>query len=235
MRRALTGPGTFVKPLPELQDLLDTLRLGHQPSAMKDVHVNLDAAGLVTAKKIAGQPDPHNRQAQAARDQQIKQAQVDRIADAAVEQDIEINVLRVAKVLVIAGEAQFVKKVIVDDAQNLLGRRAQIQPLAQLAGKIVEQRDIGLGIDRGILRAGQEKDASFQVGIFALIEAKGQKLRIRVLAGEIIDNLAGAAAQDGIIAQGMLAHPMGRSRPVGENRFANGLVNPRVVVGQQAD
>ena len=59
------GEATFVKTLAELHDMFDTVGLGHEASATECVHVKFSPAGLVTAEKMAGQPDADHRQPQA--------------------------------------------------------------------------------------------------------------------------------------------------------------------------
>ncbi len=181
------------------------------------------------------QADAGHGQAEASSQQEVEQAQGDGIADAPIEHSIEVAVFRVVEILFVAGELQFAEQVIVDDADDVFGQAVQIQALAQLAGVSVEQSRVGVQIDVRVLSAAKEQHTLLEVEVLALVEAEGQKLGVGVLAGKLIDDFAGATAQDGIIAQGVLAQPIGTGTAVGKNGFPNGAIHFSVLVRQQVD
>ena len=74
-----------------------------------------------------------------------------------------------------------------------------------------------------------------QIKVFALIQTERQELRIGIQTPEMLDDLRRATAQNGVVAQGMLAHPFGTTGAEGEKGFAHRAIDFRVVIRQQAD
>jgi hypothetical protein len=236
IRRGVTGARkAVIKAMLQLHHQFDAIRLDQHAPSVERINVNLGAAGLEPAQKMSRQADAGHRQPQPPGQQQIEQAQADGVADAAIEHASEVAVFRVVEILLVACELQFAKKIIIDDADDLIDRAVQVQALAQLAGIIVQQSGIGLQIRLRILRAAKQQHALLKVKVFALIEAERQELRVGFLAGKVIHDFAGAPAQNGIAAQCVLAHPIGTGRAVGEDGRAHRAIHLCVVVRQQAD
>jgi len=84
------APGTdrrqaaFVKALAQLHHMLDAIGLGQEASSAKSVHINLGPAGLIAAEKMAGKADARHGQTETPGQQQIDQAEADRVAGAPI-------------------------------------------------------------------------------------------------------------------------------------------------------
>ena len=226
---------TVVKPVLQRHDQFDAVRLDQQASAMKGINVQLRAAGLKPAQEMAGQDDDGHGQAQPPGQQQIEQTQADGVASFVVQHHVEVAVVRIVETFLVPGEPQLAKKIIVDHADDLIRRPVQVQALAQFVGVFVQQGRVGFQVDAWILGAAQQQRAALQVKVLALVEAEGQKLVVRVLPRKMIHDFRGAAAQNRIAAQGVLAHPLGTGRAVGKDGLTNRAIHFGVLVRQEAD
>ena len=133
-------------------------------------------------------------------------------------------------------EAELDEEKAVDGGQGALGAAARREHFAQLGGIAVQQRGIGLEVGLGILRLGQQPRTVFQVEVLAvMLQAEVEETVVRSMAGEVLGDFLGAAAQERVAAQRVRPQPFAGGLAAGEDFFAHGLVHRRVLVSQKRE
>src|SRR5579862_5915860 len=216
-------------------EVLDAIGFGHEFAVVKGVHVDLAGGGLVAADEMAGQADAGHGQFQAAREEQIQERKVDGVSFPAIDDAVQIAVLRVVVVFLVASEAEFVEKVVVEGGEDFLAGLAEIDVVPDFGGEIVQQGAIGFDVDVGILCEGKEPDAFFEVKFLAVLEAKSQEPGVGFLAVEVLDDFTGAAAQEGVAAQPKGPEPFAGFLADGHDFLTHGAVDGGVIIAEQID
>src|SRR5207302_436339 len=98
--------------------VLDAVGLAQEFAAVEGINVKFSRIGLKTAKEVAGQTDASYRQAQPPREQNVKQAQINRVPAAMVNDAVQVAVLRIVIIFVISGKTEFAEEVLVDRSQD---------------------------------------------------------------------------------------------------------------------
>lgn len=102
--RAYRGQAAFVEALAELDDVFDAVGFGEEASTVEGIDVEFGAAGLVAAEEMSGQKYSGDREAEASRNQKKEEAEADLVADAAVQDAVEVAVFGIVEILGVAGE-----------------------------------------------------------------------------------------------------------------------------------
>src|SRR5581483_10041030 len=233
--RSHGGKIIILKFVVAVEEVLDAVGLGPEFAAVEDVDVILLGGALVTADEMAGQPDAGDGQAEAAREEQVGQAEIDGIAGAAVNDTVQVAVLGIVIVLLVAFEAEVLEEIIVESAENLVGVAVKIETLAEFTGVAVEEGLVGLDVDVWILRLREQPGGFLEVQVLALLEAEGEKPVVSRPAGEILDDFLGTPAEGGIGAERVRPQPVDGVLAAGKNLVADDLVDGGVFVAEEID
>jgi hypothetical protein len=224
----------FLEAVASVDEVLYAIGAGEQFAPIESVDKkSLFGRSLKTAEEMPGHADSYNWEFQAASDSEVNGAKADGVAGALVYDAIEIAVLRVVVTLFVAMKPEFIEKVMIDDGDDLFGALAGTDLFAEIRGVIVEESLIRLGIDVRILRLCQEKRPEFDVQFFTLRQAKCQETIVGGVARQVLNDLEGATAENGIAAEGGRLKPAGGGEAVTENLRANRVVDRSIFVCQQ--
>src|SRR6266480_6372375 len=131
---------SLLKTVTGLNEVFHAVVFGKQFAAVESVDIQLIGRALEAAEEMAGHPDPGHGQVQTPGQKKIDHAETDRVARAPVDHPVQVAVFRFVVILLVAAETEFRKKILIDRGQDLIGLRAEINPLPQIAGVTVKQR-----------------------------------------------------------------------------------------------
>lgn len=225
----------FVKPMPYLQHVPHALGFSQEFAGIEGVDVNFIPHGLESTEKMSRKRDSHHGQSQPPGNEQIDKAHAQRVASSAVQDAIQIAVLRVKKAQLVPRKSQFLVEMKIDDVEYIFCRAIEVQTQPQFGDNRIEQRGVAVQIDLRVLGFAEQQTASLQIELFAVIEAEGKKFPVRSGATKVFDNPASPTAQDRVIADGAALNPFAGDRPVGNQLLPNYLINSRIIIRQQAD
>src|SRR5215472_4892021 len=105
---------------------------------------------------MSWQGDPGDRQLQSPANEQVNQAQVNRIPGAPVDYPVQVTILRIVIVCFVASKAKFLEQIVVKDLNGFLRLRVCAEPLPDILCKTVQHRAVRTGVDVRILRPAKQ-------------------------------------------------------------------------------
>src|SRR2546423_1186992 len=99
----------FFQSVITLDEVLNAIGFGHEAAAVEGIDEDLGRGGLKAADEMPRQADASEGQAQTFGEQQIQQAQGNRVAGAAIQHAIQKAVIGIVVVLFVAAETELLK------------------------------------------------------------------------------------------------------------------------------
>lgn len=220
---------------PQLIDECDAVGPIEKASAMERIHVHLSGRRLVAAQKMGREPDPHQRQAESAADEQDEGAEGNGISETSVDDTIQVAVLGLVIVGLVATQPDLLKKDHVHGTQHIVRRMTVFgKPFRNAGGPIVQDRLVGVHVQLREPRLGQAEAAFLEVKIFPGPTAEGTHAFVGIKGLEVDEDLPRAPAQNGVVAQDMRFEPWDDALAFRNEPLLGKPGNTRVLIVKQS-